>query len=579
MAFDGIAISCVKEELINKLANGKLDKIYQPEPDEIILGVRAGGANYRLLLTCNPSFPRAHLTNINKNNPQTAPIFCMVLRKHLLNGKVTAITQPNFDRVLNIAIESFNEMGDLTEKQLIIEVMGKHSNIILVDSNSVVIDSAKHVSYDKSSVRQVLPGSKYSLPPTGNRLDPREYDFTKFYDIVSNAEGMVSSIYQNYFGISPVVAKELVYISEISSTEKNAGIKRLYDNFYNYVTGPKSEFFIYYDENKRVAEFSCSELKTYSGYSKASYGSISTLVDFYYKEKDLFFRVNQKSLDIKKIIENNISRCARKAKLYTKTLADIEDRARLKLHGELITSNIYNIKKGASEFTCQNFYDENLSDITIKLDPTLTPVENAQKYFKKYNKEKRTFEALQKQIAENQEEQHYLNTILVSLNSCFDETDIKEIRDELYSGGYVKKKKNIISKKEKKSKPLNFFSSDGFSIFVGKNNHQNDFLTMKFANGNDIWLHTEIIPGSHVIIKTNNQPVPEGTIFEAASLAAYYSQASLKPKIPVVYTLKKNVKKPSGAKPGMVIYNNYKTIIIDSGIEVIEKIKNNPGGA
>ncbi len=572
MAFDGIAISAVAKELSEKITGGKIDKIYQPENDEIIIALRSSYINYKLLLTCNPSFPRIHLTNNSKDNPSTAPVFCMVLRKHLTGGKILSIKQINFDRIINIVVEAFNEMGDLVKKTLVIEIMGKHSNIILLDDSDSVIDSIKHISYEKSSVRPIFPGRKYTLPPSDNRINPCNYDFESFKNLAKKNNDLASAIYRGYFGISPVAAKEICFVSDIFKYSDDDSLKILYENFFKTVNSEKREFYIYYDNNKRILDFSCFEMPSLAENKKEKFSEINELLDFYYKEKDIFFRVNQKSLDIKKIIENNIDRCKKKSKLYANTLENIKDRDRLKLYGELITSNIYAIEKGISEFTCQNFYDENLANITIKLDPMLTASENAQKYFKKYNKEKRTFEALKKQITDNENELDYLKTVLISLNSCFDEADIREIREELYNEGYLKKKKNA-AKKEKKSKPMAFISSDGFNIYVGKNNLQNDFLTMKFAHGNDIWLHTENIPGSHVIIKTNSQEIPESTIFEAASLAAYYSQASLQNKVSVVFTNKKNVKKPTGAKPGMVIYNNYKTILIDSDHEIIEKIK------
>lgn len=583
MALDGIAISCIICELEKALLGGRVDKIYQPENDEIILSVRSLGKAYKLLMTANASHPRIHFTEKNKSNPMQPPLFCMVLRKHLISGKIIDITQPEFERIINIHIESINELGDYSTKKLIIEIMGKHSNIILVDENNVILDSAKHITHEKSSVREVLPGKIYVAPPS-EKTNTMDLDKNNFDEYVKNSQSkkLQKLIYESYNGVSPSFASEICFRaglnpSDIVSEKTETELDALYNSFNDIVKEIKAGDFspeAIYSEKGKLTDFSPMEMKQYVGYKKQKFDSISELLEFFYVEKDNQYRINQKSQDLKKLINHNIERCVKKKDIQIKTLKEISGRDKLKLYGELITSNIYSIPKGAEDFTTQNFYDENLADITIPLDPTLTPSENAQKYFKQYNKEKRTFLALQTQIAQNDEELAYLEGILTSVQTSTDEQDVKEIRQELYEQGFIKKLKQQKGKvKPIKSKPLHYVSSDGFDIYVGKNNHQNDELTLKFAKGNDIWLHTKKIPGSHVIIVTEGKELPDTTLNEGAMLAAFYSKGKNSTLVPVDYTPKKFVKKPNGAKPGMVIYETNKTAYITPTEEEIEKIK------
>jgi len=587
MAFDGVTISNIIYELKEKIIGGRIDKIYQPENDEIIMSIRNFGNTYKLLLTANASNPRIHFTAINKDNPAQPPLFCMVMRKHIVSGKIIDIVQPDFERIVNIYIESINELGDYSTKKLILEIMGRHSNLILTDENDIILDAIKHITHDKSSVREVLSGKKYVLPPSKNKYNTIELNKDNFLEAFNSKINykIQEIIYKSYNGISPIMASEICNCSKLNPALygkelNNVQIDNLYVSFHNLVDKIKSNIYnpeIIFDDKGKVIEFSSIEMTQYNNYNKQKFESISELLEFYYKNRDVVYRMNQKSQDLKKLIQQNIERCVKKKNIQIKTLKEISNREKYKLYGELITANIYSIQKGMTMLKTQNFYDNNCSDIEIPLDSNLTPSENAQKYFKKYNKEKRTFAAVQIQMKQNDEELKYLESVLSSVQNSVDEQDIREVRQELAEQGFIKKSKNIKSKHKniKKSKPLHFKSSDGFDIYIGKNNKQNDELTLRFAKPHDIWLHTKDIPGSHVIIVTDGKNVPERTLNEAAMLAAFYSKGKNSSLVPIDYTVKKNVKKPSGAKPGMVIYESNKTAYITPSEDYINKIKCN----
>lgn len=586
MALDGFTLSNIIYELKSNIIGGRVDKVYQPEKDEIILQIRNKGNAYKLLLTANASSPRLHFTTIQKENPINAPLFCMVLRKHLSSGKIIDITQPKFERIVNIQVESINELGDYSVKTLIFEIMGKHSNIILIDDKNNILESIKHISFDKSSVREVLPGRSYSLPPSQNKKNPLETNFKEFMDIIKNSMPTKAQqiIYKSYNGISPILASEICINANVDpsiNTEEllDNQIEDLYKSLDKIIKLNLQEKFnpqIIYSENDTVLDFTVFDFTMFNNLEKKYFSSISELLEFFYKSKDLTYRLNQKSQDLKKLISQNIERCAKKKQIQQKTLKEIENRDNLKLYGELITSNIYAIKKGMTKVKLNNFYSENFEEVEIRLDPNLTPAENAQKYFKKYNKEKRTFIALQEQIKQNNEELLYLESVLNSVQTCSDEYDIKEIRAELAEQGFLKRQKNNKNNKQKsnkKAKPLHFISSDGFHIYVGKNNTQNDELTLRFAKSLDMWFHTKDIAGSHVIVVSEGKEIPNSTLNEAANLAAYYSKATNSSLVPVDYTLKKFIKKPNGAKPGMVIYETNKTAYITPDEKLIEHME------
>lgn len=584
MAFDGITVSALISEIKDKITGGRIDKIYQPENDEIILSIRSFGKAYKLLLTANPSNPKFHFTSESKDNPLNPPLFCMVMRKHLQSGKIIAIDQPDFDRIVNIYVESMNELGDYSVKKLIFEIMGRHSNIILTDDNNIILDCIKHITHDKSSVREVLPGKEYIMPPAQNKYNTLKLDKDNFFKAFNNSltKKAQSMIYQSYTGISPVIASEICIRAGIDASDfceslDTAGQEALFNSFSDFISDIKSEKYnpqLISDNSGKVIDFSPVNMIQFSGYNIKNYTSVSELIEDFYRSRDFVYRMNQKTQDLKKLVLQNIERCIRKKELQLKTLKEIENRDTWRLFGELITANIYSIKKGMTTAELPNFYSENYETVSIPLDGNKTPSENAQKYFKAYNKAKRTFDALQEQILSNNDELEYLEGVLTSVGNCTNEQDIKEIRQELRDNGYIKKIKGSKGKtSQKKSKPLHFISSDGYDIYVGKNNYQNDELTLKFAKPKDIWLHTKKIPGSHVIVVYKGETFPDTTLTEAAMLAAYYSKAQGSPMVPVDYTEKKNIKKPNGAKPGMVIYETNKTAYVDSDESIINNLK------
>ncbi len=585
MALDGLVLNSIVCELTEKTLGGRIDKIYQPEKDEIIFNIRSFGNSYKLMLTANSSHPRIHFTKNIKNNPSSPPMFCMILRKYINGGKITKITQPNFERIIFIHIESLNEMGDKSEKKLIIEIMGKHSNIILVDENDIVLDSIKRVNFEKSSVREILPKRNYVLPPDQNKINPLEITQEIFLKIFKKAipTKVHQLILNSFSGISPTIANEICFLANIDPSSFSVELKeeeilmcfKAMESIVDKIKNEDYSLNVIYDSHYKLNEFSVVELNYINYSNKKYFDSPSELIEYFYTERDKQYRLNQKSADIKKILQSSIERYIKKIDIQQRSIDDCKNMDKYKVKGELITANIYKIEKGMKEFTCENFYSENLESITIKLNENLTPAENAQDYFKKYNKKKRTKEQATIFLEQNISELNYLESIFHMLHAVTDESDISAIREELEEIDVIKKKKFKKGPKAVESKPLHFISSDGFDIFVGKNNKQNDELTLRVASNEDIWMHTKEIPGSHVIIKTNGKAVPERTLDEGANIAGFYSKGKNSSTVPVDYTEKKNVKKPRGAKPGMVIYTTNKTAYVTPTESLIRKLKFN----
>lgn len=590
MALDGITVFHLIYELKDQLLGGRIDKIYQPNTDEIILSIRSIGSNFKLLLSANSSHPRIHITKQQKENPMTPPMFCMVMRKHLAGGKIVGISQPNFERIVILDIDSMDEMGDKTTKHLILEIMGKHSNLILTDENHKILDSIKHISHDKSSVRQVLPGYVYTFPPSQGKQNPLELEETFFLEQAKQKTNLKlqSFLYQTYTGISPIMASEICFRAGLDPSDHCGqtsmdSFKKLFLSFQSLFEEVKQAHFypemILDTATNRVLEFSPFPLRLFSSEKKKQYDTMSFLLEDYYKEKDNAYHIAQKAHDMRRLVLSNIERCVKKKEIQIKTREDIKEKDLWKLKGELITANIYAIKKGQTSFQTVNFYELNSPKIEIALDPTKTPSENAQKYFNRYNKAKRTLAALDIQEKQNEEELEYLENVLIAIENSSEDSDLTEIREELAEQGFVKKKKLPKGKlpKGKKSSPYHFVSSDGYDIYVGKSNTQNDELTLHFAQSNDLWLHTKNIPGSHVIVKLKESEMlpPDQTLLEAAILAVYHSKAKQSSNVPVDYTKRKNVKKPRGAKPGMVIYEQNKTLSITVDEKIIHSLKEN----
>ena len=583
MPLDGIVISNIARDIRRAALGGRIDKIYQPEKDEIVTHIRSLGSNHKLLLTANSSHPRVHFTNTSKSNPLTAPLFCMVLRKHLSGGRIVSVDQPDFERILEIGVSSQNEMGDDTHKRLIIEIMGKHSNIILVDESGIILDSARHINREMSSVREVLPGVPYIRPPSQGKSNPLLFEEEDFIKRLSEGENQTTSdfLVKNYSGVSPAAASEVCHRADIEPDAVCRNLhafetQRLLSAFTQLISAIESQSYTpeIIIKNGKPGDFSSVHLTMFDdleNYDKKTYDDISAMLEYFYTEKDARLRVDQKTADLRKLITNNIERCSKKHETHIRTMRDISGRDKYKLMGELLTANIYQLEKGMTTFSAQNYYDENLPIVEIELDPNLEPAENAQRYFKRYNKEKRTYAALQSQMAANDIEREYLLALLQTLSTCRDEADIEQVREELSENGYVKKRKK--TSKPVKARPLHYLASDGTDIFVGKNNKQNDELTLRIAGNRDIWLHVKDMPGSHVLIKTGGDDPSDMVLTEAAMLAAYYSKGKNGSNVPVDYTQRKNVRKPSGAKPGMVIYDNFKTLFITPDEEAVKRLR------
>ena len=593
MAFDGIVIANLVYELQNKLQDGRITKIAQPESDKLFLTIKtsrraADGKTLRsqehLIISASPSLPLLYLTEDKELSPMQAPTFCMVLRKHLNNCRIRQIRQIGLERVICFELEHLNEMGDYKEKRLYVELMGKHSNIIFCDENDTIIDSIKHISLLVSSVREVLPGRDYFIPNTQEKTDPLTVTREDFFDKM-NAKNMPldKALFRTFTGYSSVLANEILFRTNLETrnsfqTLDTAQAEKLYQEFYRIGEQIKKNEFrahIVFRKEEPV-EFSSIPLTEYAqsaDYQIKNYESPSRMLYDYYHTKEKLNRMRVKSADLRHITQTLLERSSKKYDLQLKQLKDTEKREKYKIYGELLTTYGYELKGGEKSLTCENYYTG--KEITIPLDETQNGVENAKRFFNKYAKLKRTFEAMTKQTAETKDEIEHLSSIANALDIAENEADLSEIRKELEESGYIRQK-NSGKKKKKgdnaKSKPLHYLSSDGFHMYVGKNNYQNDELSFKIANNNDWWFHAKQIAGSHVIVKTEGKELPDRTFEEAARLAAYYSKARDQEKAEIDYVQKKQLKKPNGAKPGFVVYYTNYSMTIPTDIDGIEEI-------
>lgn len=578
MAFDGITVAAVTQELNNTLTGGRITKIAQPETDELLLTVKTSDGAYRLYISASASLPLIYLTDENKQSPMTAPNFCMLLRKHIGNGRITAVSQPGLERIIHLDIEHLDELGDLCKKKLIVEIMGKHSNIIFCDEKDQIIDSIKHVNAQMSSVREVLPGREYFIPDTMGKQNPltvKEEDFIRA--LTDKPAPLGKALYTSFTGISPIVAEEVCALAGIESgmTARDLTgdmISHLYRQFAYYMENVRLGSFrptIYYDKNA-PKEFCAIPLSHFSGIASQEFGSISQVLRNYYGTKNVLTRIRQKSTDLRHVVQTSLERNRKKYDLQARQLKDTENREKYKVYGELINIYGYNLPAGSKELTALNYYTD--KEITIPLDPTMTPQENSQKYFARYNKQKRTFEALTELIRETAEDIQYLESISNALDIAMNEADLAQIKEELMQSGYIRRK-STRKKVKLTSRPMHYISSDGYHMYVGKNNLQNDELTFSLANGNDWWFHAKGAPGSHVVVKTGGDELPDRTFEEAGRLAAYYSKNRGSDKVEIDYVEKKHVKKPNGAKPGFVVYYTNYSLVIDSDISDIENVQ------
>lgn len=586
MALDGLVVHNLASELHTKLVGGKVDKVHQPENDELVLFIRNNKENFKLVLSSSASNPRVYIANeYKKENPIKAPMFCMLFRKYIQGGIITDISQVDFERIIKISVESFDELKEKTTKDIYIEIMGRHSNIILTQNNKI-IDSIKRIPPSVSRVRQLLPNMTYELPPAQDKVNPiKGISIKSFINTLREFNGPIyKGIYSKFLGISPSVAKEICHRANLTTDDYSDDKTRdelstLYRAFSDLFTKIKNDEYdpcIVIDESiDKVIDFSCINLSFLDGNKFIKKQSISQIIEDYYKTKDFKDRVHQRTSDLRKSISIKLDRLYHKQKKIEKELRDADNADEFKIKGELLTSYIYMIEKGMENVEVANFYDENYSNIIIPLNKNLTPSENAQKYFKKYNKLKTAKIELTSQISICNEEIEYLENIMLGIENCENLEELTDIKDELIRLGYSKAPYRYKSKKDLDitTKPNQFISSDGFTILVGKNNKQNDYLTLRIADPEDIWMHTKNIPGSHVIIKCAGKEVPNETLYQAAMLAAFYSKGRMSSQVPVDYTMKKHVKKPSGSKPGMVIYETNNTIYVTPTEEMIVKLK------
>ncbi|QWU46476.1 MULTISPECIES: NFACT family protein [Bacillus] len=568
MAFDGLFTRAITHEIANSLQTGRISKIYQPSKYEVLLHIRANGKNQKLILSSHPTYARMHLTNQNYDSPAQPPMFCMLLRKHLEGGFIEKIEQIDLERIIQITVRSRNEIGDESVKTLVIEIMGRHSNIILVDTKTnVILDSLKHVSLAVNRHRTVYAGAEYVAPPAQHKVNPllieTEDDFIKPLDFLSG--NMDKQLVGAFMGISPLFAKEVV---------KKAGManeKALSEAFFNLqkpllthqyvpamITANGKEFFYL---------FPLSHLQG----NEKTFSSVSELLDRFFFGKAERDRVKQQAHDLERFMQNEKTKNEKKLIKLEKTLQDAGKADKYQLFGELLTANMYALKKGDKEIEVVNYYDENGGTVKITLNPLKTPSENAQRYFQKYQKAKNSVAIVEEQIVKTNEEILYFDSLLQQMEAASSK-DIEEIREELAEEGYVRNRKTKNAKKKPTKTVLDkYLASDGTEIFVGKNNKQNDYLTTKFSRRDEIWLHTKDIPGSHVVIRSL-EPTEE-TLHEAAKIAAYYSKAKDSSSVPVDFTKVRHVKKPSGAKLGFVTYDNQQTLYVTPDADTVMKLK------
>ncbi|MGN9164007.1 Rqc2 family fibronectin-binding protein [Tissierellaceae bacterium HCP3S3_D8] len=588
MSFDGIVTRSVVRELRENILGGRVDKIYQPEKDEILINIHNKGENHRLLISASSNNPRIYLTKYSKKNPTTPPMFCMLLRKYLSGGIILNIEQYDMDRIVLIDISSLDELGQSSEIRLIVEVMGKHSNIILVDKKThKILDSITRVTGEMSRVRQVLPGSIYDYPPAQDKANPLYYTREEFFQFIeASKENLVlfKFFYFNYTGMSPLISREICFNANLDidrpiGSLDHIELEAIYDSFSNTIEDVKSESFnpVYItNELDEIIAFYALDLRQYGNKNQHFSPSISHILDTSYRRRDVFDRISQRSQSMRKSIQVKLDRAINKLAKQKEELIESQDREKLKVYADLISANIHRIPRGIDSIDLENFYDENMSIINVPLDIKLSPVENAQRYYKRYSKLKNAESLLLKQVPETEEEISYLEHVIVGIENAMEIEELNEVRDELIKEGYIKdssKNRRKKNKEDKLSSPHHYISKDDFHIYVGKNNRQNERLTLKFAHREDLWLHVQNMPGSHVIIKKDNREIPSSTLEEAAMLAAYYSKGKNGNNIAIDYTERKNVKKMKNSKPGMVIYDDFKTIIISPSKEKVNEIK------
>lgn len=553
MAFDGIITNAMVKELQDTIYLGKIEKVYQPENDELVFHIHTKNGNVKLYASVNSSHSCLHFITENMPNPATPLGFCMLMRKHLQGGRIVEIQQKDAERIIEISLETLNELGFTVSKKLIFEIMGKHSNIILVDMNTgKIIDSIKHISIDVNRVRQVLPGKIYEYPPAQDKISFKDITEDELNAIEPNHKVILSKV----GGISPAIAIEMA-----SSENRYQFLKSMRDSIEEGSFKPH----VYSDAKGVPQEFHIASLSEFEGAAeRTDFDTLSECLAYYFEHKQSSNRVKQKAHDLVKSVSAHVNKLYLKKQRLLEDIQRAENSEDLRLYGELLTANIHLIHPGDKSVEVINYYDGN--PVTIPLNEKFTPSKNAQQYFKRYGKSKTALKEKQVQLEETDEEIAYLESVLTYLNHTEDMDEIEVLRSELEDTGYLRKRKVKMKPKKYKPHPHHYMSSDGFEILVGRNNKENDILTTKTAGKNDMWLHTKDIPGSHVIILAEGKGISDTAILEAAAIAAYHSKGRDSENVPVDYVQAKYVKKPAGAKPGMVIFTNNMTTWINPAL-------------
>ena len=577
MPFDAITMSALAAELRGALVGGKVDKIYQPTRDEVVLHMRTGQGNAKLLLSANPAHPRAQLTNIPRENPETPPMFCMLMRKYFLGGRILEITQPPMERVLEFRFETLNDLGDRVERRVVLECIGRKSNLIMLDGAGRITDCMRRVDGDLSAQRPLMPGLFYQLPAPTGKLNMAAMEPAALRELVlgqaPEGEGQADWLLDTFSGISPLIARELEFQGGGSREGLAGRLEQLVDTV-------KEENFtpIVLKREEKAVDFTFMPVLQYGpGVQLCRYDSFSLLLDDYYAAREAQERVKQRGQDFIRSVTQARNRTAKKIANQEQDLARAANREQMRQFGDIITTNFYQMQKGQTVLRAQNYYDPDCAAVEIPLDPLLTPQQNTARYYKDYTKAKKAEEMLAIQLDKNRKELDYLDSVLQMITLSEGDRDLQEIRQELMDNGYLKQHKRKMTAKGKQkivhSKPMEFRSSAGLTILVGKNNRQNDRLTLKDADKRDVWLHTQKIHGSHVILKTGGEEPDEQSLTEAAMLAAWFSQAKDSGQVPVDYTPVRVVRKPAGAKPGFVIYNTYRTMYVTPKEDVVKKLR------
>lgn len=583
MALDGAFLRQIKKELEDQILDSRVDRVHQISREELVMVLRQRGGNRKLYISAGADSPRIHFTNTSFENPKTPPMFCMLMRKYLSGARVVEIRQIGLDRILHIIFETRNELGDIIQLTAALEIMGRHSNFILIDENGLVIDSIKRIDETMSSVRPILPGIRYTLPPAQDKLILIDHSPLEIQQRIQQGKDALLSkaILAAVQGVSPIVCREIANYALLGDDKAVSDMSP--DNwdrfrfFLDKVILAARDFSgtptCVMDSKKKPTDFSFIDIHQYGGsmFTK-TYESYCDLLDDFYTQRSNIQRMRHRSSDLLKILSNHSDRISRKLALQKKELEECANRDTFRIYGDLINANLNNIQKGDRVAKLQNFYDENLATIEIPLDVRKSPAQNAQHYYSEYRKADTAEKKLRELIVSGEEEYIYIDSVFDALTRAQTNDELSAIRSELESGGYVHQQRGAKKQKEQRLKPKQYCSDDGFTILVGRNNLQNDQLTLKDSRGNDVWFHTKNIPGSHTVVISEGKDVPDSTLHQAAILAAVNSKAAESSQVPVDYTLIKNVKKPKGAKPGMVIYVNYQTAYITPDLELEKRL-------